>query len=109
MVHVYLCYNAVFSVPCSIVITYWERAALLALLCVVFACVFVTFPHDVPRPVWYLIVLIPDLCLPLYCNICVLCQLIACISSNFTMILLYLYNLEKRILQKYKCRENLQL
>ena len=35
----------------------------LALLCVMFSCVFVTFPYDVLGQVWYLIVLIPDLCL----------------------------------------------
>ena len=51
------------SVPCSLVITEWERADLLALLCVMFSCVFVTFPYGVPSQVWYWIVLIPDLCL----------------------------------------------
>ena len=35
MFHVYLCV-AVLSVPQSLVINYWERADLLALLCVVF-------------------------------------------------------------------------
>ena len=35
-------------------------------LCVVLSCVFVTFPYCVPGQVWYLIVSIPDLCLPLY-------------------------------------------
>ena len=59
--HVYLCY-AVLSVPCSLVIT---MADLLTLLCVVFSCVLVTFPYGVPGQVWYLIVSIPDLCLPL--------------------------------------------
>ena len=49
-----LCY-AVLSVPCNLVITCWEKADLLALLCVVFSCVFVTFPYGVPRQVWYLI------------------------------------------------------
>ena len=37
-------------------ITRWERADLLAFLCVVFSCVFVTFPFGVPGKVWYLIV-----------------------------------------------------
>ena len=32
-------YYTVLSVPCSLVITCWERAGLLALLCVVFSCV----------------------------------------------------------------------
>ena len=49
-----------------LVITYWERADLFALLCVVHSCVFVTFPNCVPGQVWYWIVSIPDLCLPLY-------------------------------------------
>ena len=82
MLHVYLCY-AVLSVPCSLVITGWERTDLLALLHVVFSCVFasspakvtiaqplvgqdgvfVTFPYGVPGKVWYLIVSIPNLCL----------------------------------------------
>ena len=44
--HVYLCY-AVVSVPSGLVVTFWERAGLLALLCVVFACVFVTFSYGV--------------------------------------------------------------
>ena len=35
----------------------------LALLCVMFSCVFVTFPCDGLCKVWYLIVLIPDLCI----------------------------------------------
>ena len=40
-----LCYT-VLSVPCSIVITRWEGADLLALLYVMFSCVLVTFPYD---------------------------------------------------------------
>ena len=64
MFHVCLC-NAVVSVPCSLVITFWERADLLALLCAMFPYVFVSFPYDVTCQVWYSIVLIPDLCLPL--------------------------------------------
>ena len=77
MFHVYLCYNAVFSVPCSIVVICWERADLLALLCVVFSC-FLSLSHMVFLARFYLIVSIPDLCLSLLFNICVLCQLIAC-------------------------------
>ena len=64
MFHVCL-YYAVFSVPCCLLITCWERADLLALLSVMFFCVFVTFPYGVSGQVWYLIVLIcidPDLC-----------------------------------------------
>ena len=32
-------------VSCSLVVTCWEKADLLALLCVVFSCVCVTFPY----------------------------------------------------------------
>ena len=47
--------NTVLSVPCSLVVTCWERADLLALLYVMFSCVFVTFPYGVLGQVWYLI------------------------------------------------------
>ena len=40
-----------------------KRADVLALLCVMFSCVFVTFPYGNLGQVWYLIVSIPDLCL----------------------------------------------
>ena len=60
-----LCY-AVLSVPCSLVVTCWESANLLALLYVVFSCASVTFLYGVPGQVWYLIVSITDLCLLLY-------------------------------------------
>ena len=33
------CWCAVVSVPCSHVVTCWERADLLAVVCVVFSCV----------------------------------------------------------------------
>ena len=49
--------------PCG---TCWERVEPLALLCVMFLCVFVTFLYDVLSQVWYLIVSIPDRCLLLY-------------------------------------------
>ena len=49
-----------------LVIKRWERSDLLALLCVMLSCVFLTYPYSVPGQVWYLIVLIPDLCLLLY-------------------------------------------
>ena len=65
--YVCLCY-AFLSVPCDLVITCWERADLLALLCVSFLVCFFTFPYGVPGQVtvWYLIASIPDLCVPLY-------------------------------------------
>ena len=49
-------------------VTCLERADLMALLCVMFSCVFVAFPYGVLGQVWYLIVLIPDLCLLPYFN-----------------------------------------
>ena len=58
---VFVCHTVLF-VPCSLVVTCWERADLLDLLYVMFSCVFVTFPYGVLSQVWYLIVLIPDLC-----------------------------------------------
>ena len=58
--------HAVLSVHCSLVVTCWERANLMALVYVMFSCVFVTFPCGVLGQVWYLIVLIPDLCLLSY-------------------------------------------
>ena len=51
------------SVHYSLVVTCWERANLLALLYVMFSCVFVTFPCGVKGQVWYLIVSISDLCI----------------------------------------------
>ena len=65
--HVCLHYTVLF-VPCSLVITFWERANLFALLCIMFSCVFVGFPYGVSGQVWYmyLIVSISDLCLLLY-------------------------------------------
>ena len=50
----------------GLVITCLDSADLLALLCVMFSCVFVIFPYNVLGQVWYLIVLNPDLCLFLY-------------------------------------------
>ena len=62
---VFVCHT-VLSVPCSFVATYLEGAALLALLYVMFSCIFVTFPYGVLGQVWYLIVSISDLCLRPY-------------------------------------------
>ena len=50
-----------------VVVTCWEKANLLALLCVIFFfCVFVTFSCGVLDQVWYLLVSIPDLCFLTY-------------------------------------------
>ena len=48
------------SVYMCFVVTCWERADLLALVCGV-CCEFVTFPFGILCQVWYLIVSIPDL------------------------------------------------
>ena len=60
MFHVCL-YHTVLSVPCILVITCWEKAEHLALLCEMFPCVFVTFQYGVPGKVGYIFVSIPDI------------------------------------------------
>ena len=76
-------YYAVLFVPCSLVATCWERADILALLFVMFPCVFVDFPYGVPGQVWYLIVSIPDLCLPRYsCNHLAVEERTGCFTVN---------------------------
>ena len=58
----YLC--LVFAMlSCLFSVALWERAYLLALLYVMFYCIFVTFPCGVLGQMWYLIVSIPDFCL----------------------------------------------
>ena len=55
------------SVPCSFLITCWERTDLLALLlCDVPLCFVIVPLYGVSGKVWYLIVLIPDIVLLLY-------------------------------------------
>ena len=68
--------HALLSVHCSLVVTYWERAGHLALLYVMFYCVFVTFPCGVLGQVYYLIVSIHDLCLLTNINVSFECSLI---------------------------------
>ena len=58
--------HAFLSIHCSLVVTCKERANLLALLYVMFSCVFVTFLCGVVVQVWCLIVSIPDLFLLTY-------------------------------------------
>ena len=48
-----LCHT-VLSVLCSVVVTCWERADILALLCVMFPCVCVSSPYGSMCQVWYL-------------------------------------------------------
>ena len=47
------------SVYMCLVVTCWERADLLALVCLTVSC---HFPIGILGQVWYLIVSIPDLC-----------------------------------------------
>ena len=59
---------------CSpLVVTCLERANLLALLCIMFNCIFGTFPCGVQGQVWYFTVSIPDLCLLSY-FVCLFCS-----------------------------------
>ena len=53
--------HAFASAHCCLVVTCWERAALLALVGDVY-CIIVTFPCGILGQVWYLIVTFPDLC-----------------------------------------------
>ena len=62
--------NPIKNVTCSLAVTCREWADLLALLYVMFYCVFVTFPCGVLGHVWCLIVSIPDLCLLSYFALC---------------------------------------
>ena len=59
----HLCYLCLVfeSVHCCLVVTWRERADLLALACDVY-CDCVNFPFGILGQVWYLIVLIPDAC-----------------------------------------------
>ena len=64
MFFVYCVSHAFVSVHCCLVVTCWERADLLALVCDVY-CIFVTLPYGILGQV-YLIVSFPDLCLFFY-------------------------------------------
>ena len=63
MLHVFMScvFQAFASVHCSLVVTWRERADLLALVCDVY-CDFVTFPFGILGQVWYFIVSIPGPC-----------------------------------------------
>ena len=54
--------HAFVSVNCCLVVTYWERDDLLAFVGDVYCFFFVTFPCSILGQVWYLIILVPDLC-----------------------------------------------
>ena len=61
MLFLYCVCHAFASAHCCLVVTCWERADLLALECGL-TCVVDTFPFGILGQVWYLIVLITDLC-----------------------------------------------
>ena len=61
-----ICVSCLSVILSIIVHTCWERAELLALLYVMFSCVFVTFPYGDLGQVWYLIVYSPYLYLLSY-------------------------------------------
>ena len=58
--------HAFLSVHCSLVLNCWERDKLLALLYVMFSCVFVTLPCGILGQMWYLIISISECCLFTY-------------------------------------------
>ena len=66
LLFVFRVWRVFLSIHCSLVVTCWETADLLDLLCVMFYCVSVTFPCGVLGQVWCLIVPSPDLCLLSY-------------------------------------------
>ena len=61
--------HAFLSVHCSLVVTCWESAGLLALLYMMLYCVFLTFPCGVQSKMWYVIAAIPDLYLLSYLGV----------------------------------------
>ena len=65
----FLVCHTVLSVLCSLVVTCWLRVGPLAVLYVMFSCIFFTFQYGVLGQVWYLFVLIPDICLLPYFHI----------------------------------------
>ena len=74
--------HAFASVLCCLVVTWRERANLLALVCDDY-CDFVTFPFDILGQVWYLFVSIPDPCclFYFYYSMHISCALFASIGS----------------------------
>ena len=82
------------SVYMCLVVTCWERADLLALVCAVLLLPVVChFPIGILGQVWYLIVSIPDLCTLTYFDLYQLFSICTCINfglANFYESL-YLY------------------
>ena len=65
MLYMSCVFHAFASVHCCLVVTCWERADLLAPICDIYLSLD-TFTCGILGQVWYLIVLIPDLCLLSY-------------------------------------------
>ena len=71
----YLCLVYAFpSIHCYLVVTWWERADLMAIVCDVLFC-YCQFPCGILGQVWYLIESIPDLCLLSYFEV-IICHMI---------------------------------
>ena len=82
------------SIYMCFVVTCWERADLLALVCGV-CCGFVTFPIGILGQVRYLIVSIPDLCtLTYFVNLFIVSPIVVgvCNCSMFCCTLLYVHS-----------------
>ena len=84
------------SVHCSLVVTCFDMAGLLALLFAMFYCVFVTFPCGVLGQVWCLIVSIFDLCLFFTSNQPTLLR-----SKSFSLVTLLSSSIARR---RVKCK-----
>ena len=69
------------SVFMCFLVTCWERADLLALVCGVYLCVS-HFPIGILGQVWYLIVSIPDLCTLTYFYVPRCESLIGCVRGT---------------------------
>ena len=76
-------FHAFASVQCCLVVTCWERADLLALVCDV--CVFFIFPCGILGQVGYLIVSIPDLCCLSYYKVSLIFDLSVAKNFQITM------------------------
>ena len=57
------CLSLSYCLVCSLQVTCWEKADMLAVLCMMFSCVFVIFHYGVLGVVRYLIASIIDICL----------------------------------------------
>ena len=79
-------WRAFVSVHWCLVVTFWERADLLALVGDVF-CIHITFPYGILGQVWYVIVSFPDRCRLSYfnCPLNVMKLLVFCVCLFLTV------------------------